>query len=188
MHVFAGNWDTVKGKRLHRFKEILDVSPTLMESLTSGSANDVLLILTGTKESFVKDAAAQISMFSSEEPPARVSRSLAFARAWLTHGETSHSPILPLLTSIGPNGWSGRMSPEFCRQEEDGTLVPFSGAWSNSGMGSPTECLTLSLCEWTGLDGLSLRDEGVSSLSEILEAGDVPQRYYLSPKACRAAN
>jgi site-specific DNA-cytosine methylase len=51
-------------------------------------------------------------------------------------------------------------------------------------MGSPTECLTLSTCEWTGLDGLSLKDEGVCSLSDILETGDVPQRYFLSAKAC----
>jgi len=46
------------------------------------------------------------------------------------------------------------------------------------------ECLTLSLSEWTALDGLSLRDDGVCSLSDILETGDVPQRYYLSAKAC----
>jgi hypothetical protein len=34
------------------------------------------------------------------------------------------------------------------------------------------------------LDGLSLKDDGVCSLSDILETGDVPQRFYLSPKAC----
>lgn len=35
------------------------------------------------------------------------------------------------------------------------------------------------------MDGLSLRDDGVSSLSDILEPiGDVPARYYLTPKAC----
>jgi hypothetical protein len=34
------------------------------------------------------------------------------------------------------------------------------------------------------LDGLSLKDDGVCSLSDILETGDVPQRYYLSAKAC----
>jgi hypothetical protein len=34
------------------------------------------------------------------------------------------------------------------------------------------------------LDGLSLNDAGVCSLSDILETGDVPQRYYLSVKAC----
>jgi hypothetical protein len=35
------------------------------------------------------------------------------------------------------------------------------------------------------LDGLSLKDEGVCSLSDILETGDVPPQYYLSAKACR---
>jgi hypothetical protein len=40
------------------------------------------------------------------------------------------------------------------------------------------------MCEWTGLDGLSLNDDDVCSLSDILETGDVPQRYYLSAKAC----
>jgi hypothetical protein len=35
------------------------------------------------------------------------------------------------------------------------------------------------------LDGLSLNDDGVCSLSDILETGDVPQRYYLSGQACR---
>jgi len=46
------------------------------------------------------------------------------------------------------------------------------------------ECLTLSMSEWTDLGGLSLSDDGVCSLSDILETGDVPQRYYLSAKAC----
>jgi hypothetical protein len=35
------------------------------------------------------------------------------------------------------------------------------------------------------LDGLCLSDDGVCSLSDILEAGPVPHRFYLSPKACR---
>ena len=127
----------------------------------------------------------QISMFSSEERPASPSRSRDFARAWLTHGETSPSPILPLLTAIGPSGSFGRTSPASCRQTEDGTLVPSSGAWQNSGMGGPTESLTLSTCEHSDSSERFPSGEGVSSLSEILEAGDVPQRYYLSPKACR---
>jgi hypothetical protein len=33
------------------------------------------------------------------------------------------------------------------------------------------------------LDGLFLKDDGVSSLSDIL-TGDAPQRYYLTPRAC----
>jgi hypothetical protein len=63
-------------------------------------------------------------------------------------------------------------------------LVPSSGRWQNSGMGGPTGSWTLSTSEWTGLDELSLSDDGVCSLSDILETGVVPQRFYLSPKAC----
>ena len=63
-------------------------------------------------------------------------------------------------------------------------LRPFSHSFGNAGMGSPTEFLTLNMSEWTALDGLSLRDDGVCSLSDILETGDVPQRYFLSAKAC----
>jgi hypothetical protein len=52
-------------------------------------------------------------------------------------------------------------------------------------MGSPTGFLTLNSCEWNHIDGLCLKDEGVCSLSDILETGDLPQRYFLSAKACR---
>ena len=56
--------------------------------------------------------------------------------------------------------------------------------FQNSGTGTATEFWTLSTSEWTGLDGLSLSDDGVCSLSDILETGAVPQRYYLSARAC----
>jgi hypothetical protein len=45
-------------------------------------------------------------------------------------------------------------------------------------MGSPTEFLTLNILEYPS-DGV------VSSLSDILETGELPQRYYLSATACR---
>jgi hypothetical protein len=44
-------------------------------------------------------------------------------------------------------------------------------------MGSPTEFLTLNTSEWHSA-------AVVCSLSDILEIGDLPQRYYLSAKAC----
>jgi hypothetical protein len=44
-------------------------------------------------------------------------------------------------------------------------------------MGSPTECLTLSTSEWP-------KDAAVCSLSDILETGDLPPRFFLSAKAC----
>jgi hypothetical protein len=80
--------------------------------------------------------------------------------------------------AIAPVGWSGRMSLAFCPQTEDTILPPSSGAWGSSGMGTPTECWTLSSPEW-------LSSAGVSSLLDILETGDVPHRYYLSPTALR---
>ena len=83
-----------------------------------------------------------------------------------------------LLTEHGPAGWFGRTSPASCRQMEDGTLVPYSGAWSNSGMASPTESLTLNTLEWPSA-------AVVCSLSDTLETGAVPQRFFLSATACR---
>ena len=52
-----------------------------------------------------------------------------------------------------------------------------SGRWLNSGMGSHTESLTLNTSEWP-------KDAAVCSLSEILETGDLPERFFLSAKAC----
>lgn len=122
--------------------------------------------------------------FLSEERPVSHSPSPDCARDWLTHAATSRSPILPLLTAIGPTGWFGRTSPASCPAAEDGILVPSSGAWGNSGMGSPTECLTLSTSEHASFPERFPNDAGVCSLSDILEIGDVPQRFYLTAKAC----
>ncbi len=52
-------------------------------------------------------------------------------------------------------------------------------------MGSPTEFWTLSTSEFNHTLAPSLSDAGVCSLSDILEdSGSVPQRYFLSAKAC----
>jgi hypothetical protein len=45
-------------------------------------------------------------------------------------------------------------------------------------MGSPTEFVTLNISEWPS-------DAAVCSLSDTLETGDVPQRFYLSATACQ---
>jgi hypothetical protein len=49
--------------------------------------------------------------------------------------------------------------------------------WANSGMGGPTGCLTLKTSE-------SHKDAEGCLLSDILETGELPQKYYLSPTAC----
>ena len=127
----------------------------------------------------------QLSMFSSAERRASPSASPDSERDWQTRVATSCSPILPLLTAIGPNGWFGRTCPASCQATADGILVPSSGAWANSGMGSPTGFWTLSSSEWNHTLAPCLKDDGVSSLSDVLETGAVPQRYYLSAKACQ---
>ena len=126
----------------------------------------------------------QMSMFSSEEPHASHSQSQDCELGWLTRVATSRSPILQSLNAIGPSGWFGRTSPAFCQQTEDGRLEPLSGAWSNSGIARPGECLTLSTSEHAATPTLSHSAAAGGSLSHILETGDVPQRFYLSPKAC----
>ena len=116
--------------------------------------------------------------FFAEEPPASHSASPDSERDWMTRVATSCLPTVPLLQDIAPSGWYGRTSPASCRVTEDEILEPSSGCWGNSGMGSHTAFLTLSSSEWP-------KDAAVCSLSDVLETGDVPQRYFLSATACR---
>lgn len=81
------------------------------------------------------------------------------------------------LIAFGLAGSSGKTFPVSCLRTEDGTLAPSSGRWLPSGMGSPGECWTLSSTECPSV-------VVESSLSAILETGDVPQRFYLSARAC----
>lgn len=112
------------------------------------------------------------------ERPASPSASPDSERDWMTRVATSCSPSVQLLAAIGPSGWFGRTSPASCHLTEGGILEPSSGCWQNSGMGSPTGFLTLNTSEWPS-------DAAVCSLSDTLETGDVPLRYFLSETACR---
>ena len=116
--------------------------------------------------------------FFAEEPPASPSVSQDSEKEWMTLVATSCLPLVPLLQSIAPSGWFGKTSPASCHLTEDAILVPSSGCWGNSGMGSPTEFMTLSSTEWPSA-------AAVCSLSDVLETGTVPQRYFLSATACR---
>ena len=55
-----------------------------------------------------------------------------------------------------------------------------SGCWQNAGMGSPTEFLTLSSSEFPS-------GAGACSLSDVLEVGLMPQKYYLTA-VCLSGN
>jgi hypothetical protein len=117
-------------------------------------------------------------MFSSEELLASPSASPDSEKDWMTRVATSCLPTLPLLNAIGPSGWYGRTSPASYPVKEDEILPPYFEGWMNSGMGGRTECLTLSSSEWPS-------DAAVCSLSDTLETGTVPQRFFLSDTACR---
>ena len=118
------------------------------------------------------------STFWSAEHLASLSALQDCAEDSLTPAETSCLLFLHWLIDLSPDGWYGKTSPASCPAGEDGTLVPSSGRWDNSGMGTPTE-------SWT-LNTLEFPSEGVAcSLSDVLETGDVPRRFFLSATACR---
>ena len=116
--------------------------------------------------------------FLSEEPPVNPSQLQDSERDWQTRVATSCSPALRLLADIGPDGWFGRTSPASYHPTEERILPAYFEGWQNSGMGSPTESLTLSTSEWPS-DGVAC------SLSDTLETGTLSPRYYLSALACQ---
>ena len=117
------------------------------------------------------------STFLWEEHPANLFPSQDSNVDSKTRAEASCLPTLRSLNVTGLDGLSGKMSPAFCHRTEDGILEPSSGRWETWGMGSHTECWTLNGSE-------SPNDAAVSSLSDILETGELPQRFFLSEKAC----
>ena len=115
--------------------------------------------------------------FWSEELPANHLALQDLEKDLKTQGEILHSPIVEYLTTLDPSGSFGKMCQVSSVQAEEGILGPSSGRWLNSGMGSATECWTLNTLE-------SPKDADECLLSDILEIGDLPQKYYLSPTAC----
>jgi hypothetical protein len=117
------------------------------------------------------------STFLLEEHPARASALQDFGEALLMTEATSHLSFYAWLNEHGPAGCCGRMSPVSCQSTEAGPLAPSSEGWRNSGMGSHTGFWTLNSSEFHS-------GAVACSLSDILETGDLPQRYFLSAKAC----
>ena len=126
----------------------------------------------------------QLTLFA-EEPLVKDSHLQDLEKDWMMTVATWHSSFSELLLQRGPVDRLGERSRCTVNQTKEGTLEPFSEGWKNSGMGGHTEHWTLSTLEWTGLEGLFLKDEGVSSLSDILETGDRVLEYCLTPIACQ---
>lgn len=120
---------------------------------------------------------SQQQTFSWREPPVRTSPSRDSELAWMELVVTSPLNGLRLLSEHASAGWSGRMSPASCRLMKDAFSDSSSPDWQNSGMGSPTEFLTLNTSEFHSA-------AAASSLSDILETGVLQPQYYLSARAC----
>jgi len=112
----------------------------------------------------------------SAASPARMSQWLDAALDWLASGldSSSSSSALPLHSALA--GLSSRMSPAFSVRTKERTWRQSLGSWPTSGMGGPTECLTLNTSEYPS-------GAVASSLSDVLETGELPPRFSLSPKA-----
>jgi hypothetical protein len=115
--------------------------------------------------------------FWSEELPAKPLVSQDSGEAWTMRVVNSPLSLSDWLHDYVRAGSFGKTCPVSCLADEDGTLVPSSGRWANSGMGGPTGSWTLNTSEWPNA-------AAVCSLSDTLETGDVPQRFFLSAKAC----
>lgn len=93
-------------------------------------------------------------------------------------GKSCSKALQQSVTSI-LSGPSSRTSPVFFPLTEEGVSRPSSARWLSCGLGAA------SLGGFWTLNGLeSPSDVDVSSLSSILETGDVPQRFFLTKTAC----
>ncbi len=106
----------------------------------------------------------------------KTSQSQDSEKVWMESVATSHLNLWPLLDAFAPAGYFGKMSPESSVLNVEKPLESSFKGWLNAGMGSHGEFVTLSIGEFPN-------DVVESSLSQILETGDVPQRYFLSAKA-----
>ena len=113
------------------------------------------------------------------EHPAKLGPSPEKGWALTILAAASPSHMLALLKNCDPAGLYGKTcQASIQRENPEGPISPpLSGRWLNSGIISPTERLTLNTSE-------SRSDAADAFLSDILEIGDLPRRYFLSQKAC----
>lgn len=138
-------------------------SPAIDASATGGGASS---------------SSSQLLMFGAADSPARTSRLLENARAWLESVPVSGLPSAALLDSFDRQLWSSRTSPGFYRVTEARTLPKSFEGWRGSGMMSRGAAWTLNTAGWHSA-------ASVCSLSAVLvPPALVPRKYFLSPKAC----
>ena len=132
-----------------------------------------------------KTTSEEVQMSLLEEHHVQPSQSQDLGKELSQIEETSHLSLYGWLKGLIPDGLFGKMSPVSCHRTTEEILLPSSQGWQNAGMGSPTGFLTLNTYEHNAFPEQSHKCEDVSSLSDILETGDVQQRYYLTKRACQ---
>ena len=122
--------------------------------------------------------------FLLEDHPARGSRSQVSSEASMMSEAVSRWPMYDFLRRCVRGGSYGKMYQARSPQTEAWTSSGSSRRLMPSGIMSRGECWTLSMSEWTAFPEQSPSEGGVCSLSDILETGEVPLRYYLSRQVC----
>jgi hypothetical protein len=133
----------------------------------------------------------QLSMFPaeltslSEELPAKDSVSQESREDCRMTAPSSALPFASFLQTCNPGGSFGKMYRVSLAPEGEKISKPSSEKLMKSGIAVGGECLTLNTPEWTVSLVPFLNEDGVCSLSDILEmSGNIPQKYYLSQLAC----
>ncbi len=93
-------------------------------------------------------------------------------------GPRSSGSFSDLRKKLDRAGCSLRTSPDFSPATAETICEPSFSAWQTSGIYLPTGFLTLEISDCP-------KAEQGSSLSDILENGEVPRRFFLSAAACR---
>ena len=114
----------------------------------------------------------------SEAPLARGSARPDTAGDSATPDLALHSRMCRLLSRFSRDGSSGRTSQGYCPQTTGKISDASSPRLMTSGLVWHGRCWIASISSWR-------RDGGACSLSDILETGAIPQRYFLSQTACR---
>lgn len=136
--------------------------------------------------------------FSWGEPPANPSPLPVSEKDWTTLVVNSCTPLLNLLQENVPSGWFGKTSPvsfPVTREEtlqafwdcsQAGTFKPLSevGVTQDASKESPQPTELRGQCSMLKITGLH-SGASESLLSDTLEVGNLPQRYYLSATACQ---
>ena len=125
----------------------------------------------------LEETQEQLTLFVADSP-ARIYQWPESARGLLENGLDYGSSLRELLTNLSRDGLLLKTSPVYYPQIEGQTLPLSFDGWSNAGMAFAGGYLTLSISEFPS--GAS-----ASSLSDILETGDLPRRFFLSSTACR---